>query len=206
VSETIEVRAATTEEQTVEIIRTPYVVEIAGAPAGPSGPPGPSGVQGPQGDAGPPGGAIITGWWDYGFQTTPPPAVGSLRTAPEPPVIGSPYTVWISATDDDGLYWRAPDIKVGDTLRLRGTGGNIQTCQITAFAITVPGAGGYSTISTILKAATGSIVKNARVEAALIYEPPPGPPGPPGQWTQMTQAAYDALPVKDPNTLYVIVG
>lgn len=53
---------------------------------------------------------------------------------------------------------------------------------------------------------------------------PPGPPGPPGspgpagsqgapgsdgtdaQWTQITQAAYDALPVKDPNTLYVIVG
>jgi len=23
---------------------------------------------------------------------------------------------------------------------------------------------------------------------------------------QMTQAAYDALPVKDPNTLYVIIG
>lgn len=26
------------------------------------------------------------------------------------------------------------------------------------------------------------------------------------QWTQMTQAAYDALPEKDPNVLYVIVG
>jgi len=25
-------------------------------------------------------------------------------------------------------------------------------------------------------------------------------------WVSMTQAAYDALPVKDPNTLYVIVG
>jgi hypothetical protein len=33
-----------------------------------------------------------------------------------------------------------------------------------------------------------------------------GPQGPPGQWTQMTQAAYNALPVKDPNTLYVIIG
>jgi hypothetical protein len=29
---------------------------------------------------------------------------------------------------------------------------------------------------------------------------------PPSPWTQMTQAAYDALSVKDPNTLYVIVG
>jgi hypothetical protein len=25
-------------------------------------------------------------------------------------------------------------------------------------------------------------------------------------WVQMTQAAYDALPTKDPNVLYVIVG
>lgn len=33
-----------------------------------------------------------------------------------------------------------------------------------------------------------------------------GPPGPPGEWTQMTQAAYDALLVKDPETLYVIIG
>ena len=34
----------------------------------------------------------------------------------------------------------------------------------------------------------------------------PGPEGPQGQWLRMTQAAYDALPVKDPATLYVIVG
>jgi hypothetical protein len=35
---------------------------------------------------------------------------------------------------------------------------------------------------------------------------PPGPQGPQGQWDQMTQAEYDALVVKDPNVLYVIVG
>jgi hypothetical protein len=35
---------------------------------------------------------------------------------------------------------------------------------------------------------------------------PPGPPGPPGEWDSMTQAQYDALPVKDPDTLYVIIG
>jgi hypothetical protein len=37
----------------------------------------------------------------------------------------------------------------------------------------------------------------------------PGPPGPPGedaQWARMTRAEFDALPVKDPNTLYVIIG
>jgi hypothetical protein len=35
---------------------------------------------------------------------------------------------------------------------------------------------------------------------------PVGPQGPEGQWTSMTQAAYDALQVKDPNVLYVIIG
>jgi hypothetical protein len=35
---------------------------------------------------------------------------------------------------------------------------------------------------------------------------PPGPAGPPGIWTRMTQAEYDALPIKDPDTLYIIVG
>ena len=30
--------------------------------------------------------------------------------------------------------------------------------------------------------------------------------GPPGIWTQMTLAAHNLLPVKDPNTLYVLVG
>ena len=35
---------------------------------------------------------------------------------------------------------------------------------------------------------------------------PVGPPGPEGQWVQMTQAEYDALAVKDPETLYVIIG
>ena len=35
---------------------------------------------------------------------------------------------------------------------------------------------------------------------------PTGPVGPQAQWTQLTQAAYDALPVKDPAVLYVIIG
>lgn len=34
-----------------------------------------------------------------------------------------------------------------------------------------------------------------------------GVAGPPGNgWVQMTQAEYDALPVKDPDTMYVIIG
>jgi hypothetical protein len=56
-----------------------------------------------------------------------------------------------------------------------------------------------------------TLVEVASVGVAGPAGPPgadgaPGPQGPPGVWVQMTQAAYDALPVKDPNTLYVIVG
>ena len=32
-----------------------------------------------------------------------------------------------------------------------------------------------------------------------------GPPGPQGQWVAMSQAEYNALPAKNPATLYVIV-
>ena len=35
---------------------------------------------------------------------------------------------------------------------------------------------------------------------------PPGPAGPPGKTLVMTQAEYDALPVKDPETLYIITS
>lgn len=34
----------------------------------------------------------------------------------------------------------------------------------------------------------------------------PGPQGPPGQWDALTQTEYNALPSKDPNTLYVIIN
>jgi hypothetical protein len=46
----------------------------------------------------------------------------------------------------------------------------------------------------------------------VVVEMLTGQPGAPGEdgtdanWTQMTQAQYDALVVKDPTTLYVIVG
>lgn len=33
-----------------------------------------------------------------------------------------------------------------------------------------------------------------------------GPKGDPGKWVSMTQAQYDAIPVKDPETLYVIIN
>lgn len=58
-------------------------------------------------------------------------------------------------------------------------------------------------------------MSDVEVTTALISPPvvvvemiagQPGSDGTDANWTQMTQAQYDALVVKDPTTLYVIVG
>lgn len=61
---------------------------------------------------------------------------------------------------------------------------------------------------------TAYIVDNESIVTPVVGGPPgaqgpAGPPGPPGSdadWVSMTQAAYDALPAKDPSMLYVIIG
>lgn len=54
-----------------------------------------------------------------------------------------------------------------------------------------------------------TVLITAPVDQPIVIDAGKGSPGPPGQdafWVQMTQAQYDALAIKDPNTLYVIVG
>lgn len=139
-----------------------------------------AGAVGPPGPVGPTGGELISGYWDYDFQTTPPPASGHIRTSPDPIVVGQPMTIYLAARDDQGLAWSAVGVKAGDDLRLRGTGGAVQHCEVTSFDITVPGIDGYATIQGIAASVQGQIAKNAKVEVALIRPPAPGPPGPPG--------------------------
>lgn len=74
-----------------------------------------------------------------------------------------------------------------------------------------------TTIEVVPKApaVTVEVTETPRPVIDIPQQGPPGPPGPPGPqgppgvsaaWQQMTLAEYNALPVKDPNTLYVIVG
>lgn len=44
------------------------------------------------------------------------------------------------------------------------------------------------------------------VDVSVGTPGPPGPPGPEGKWVSMTFAEYQALPVIDPDVLYVIIG
>ena len=56
-----------------------------------------------------------------------------------------------------------------------------------------------------VKVVTAPAPKPVTVTVPLGKQGPPGPPGADAQWDSMTQAEYDALPDKDPGTLYVIV-
>jgi hypothetical protein len=139
-----------------------------GGAVGPQGPPGPPGPEGPEG---PPGGTVMSGWWDYDPATTAPPLNGQVRTAPAVTAVGDAITVYLHATDDDGLYWQMASPPVpGDQLQLRGTFRAVQQISITSFDLTMAGAAGYATFQGTVVAANMQIAKSARVEVALIRQ------------------------------------
>jgi len=149
-------------------------ISAEGGGSGTMGPPGPEGPQGP------PGGTILSSVWDYHLSTSPPPALGQIRIAPDPIVNGQPITVYLSARDQAGLYWEAPTIGPGDEIRLRGTGGNNLFFDVTDFTVTVPGNDGYATIQGVVTSITGQIKQTSQVEVAVIRVLEQGPPGPQG--------------------------
>lgn len=82
-------------------------------------------------------------------------------------------------------------------------------------AVTVTGPGvditvtaGAPAVTVIADAPTVAIgVPGQRGPVGPAGDPgPTGPTGPSGVWVQMTQSSYDALAVKDPAVLYVIVN
>ena len=148
-------------------------------PAGVAGPTGPvgadstvAGATGPTGAVGPPGGAMVTGWWQFHTGTTPPPGLGEVRTATSGvPTVGASSTAWLSHTDDDGLVWPETGVAhVGDQFYVRDEQGNSWTATCTAIDDTVPGPTGYSTITSTITSSTGSLVKNKRVQVNLIHQ------------------------------------
>jgi len=61
-------------------------------------------------------------------------------------------------------------------------------------------------LAIALEATPTVIVAATPVDVPIVAAANVGPQGPAGAWTQITQAAYDALPDKDPDVLYVIIG
>lgn len=128
------------------------------------GPPGPQGLQGP------PGGAVLSGWWQYSSALTPPPATGQVRTTPDPVVQGQQVTVYMHHTDDDGLVWGHGIAGIGDRIVARGEHGGMLDMKIDTLTESVVGPGGYSTFSGIATTVTGQPTKNARVNVSLVRD------------------------------------
>ena len=149
-------------------VDAPQVPTISiAAQTGLPGPPGPPGPAGADGADGAPGGTMVTGYWDYSPIAAPPPAPGQVRTAPEPPIVGDAYTIYLSETDRDGHIWTG-DVIPGDSIRLRGSNGASQSCTIQSFVY----AGGYAVIETLLDSALGILAKNTDIRVDLIRAMP----------------------------------
>jgi hypothetical protein len=123
---------------------------------------------------------IFSSWWDYSVQVAPPPANGQIRTAPDPPVVGQTYTIYLSEEDRDGVIWAFDELMLDDQVWLRDTQGNKQVCIVTGIAL--PGAGlPFATVMTTMASSTGDIAKNSKVRIDLIRSadaPPVPTPGP----------------------------
>jgi Collagen triple helix repeat (20 copies) len=182
-----------------------------GAP-GPPGPAGPTGASGPPGPKGDPGTGVTIQGTLSGVSTPLPPS----PTAGDMWIIGSPVPTATppregggAAQVGDGIVWSGTEwSNVGPIQGPTGPAGatgsqgppgatgtqgpqGIQGPQGPQGAIGPPGTTG-------VQGPPGAQGTQGPVG-------PQGVPGPGGEWAAMTQTEFEALPVKDPDTLYVIV-
>jgi hypothetical protein len=133
------------------------------------------GPQGPQGEPGAPGGSLVSSYWNYASQTTPPPTSGSFRTT-NPPV-GDPITLWVHKTDAAGRIWFGNLPQPDERIIIRDKSQNRYDIDI----LSVTDDGTYVTVDGVLSSSTGvAPKKNEECELSLVMAPVPGPAGPQG--------------------------
>lgn len=180
-------------------------VDQGQGPQGQPGPPGPQGEIGPQGPAG--GSTSIA---EYQFKTaiTTPPASGEVR-------LNNASQAAATAVYLHGMTWNNTDlmnafraIASPTEIYIQDQNDSTVNQHYQASANAIDHGTWVEVPVTWMKGGTALVNQSGQATSivGLITQGKTGPQGPPGLWTQMTQAAYDALPVKDPNTLYVIVG
>lgn len=149
------------------------------------------------------------------------PCAGTVEFIPTPcwwsaasastTIIGQPVTVSLDAggnfeveliaTDDEDLNptdW---------TYRVRVRLTDCDTAY--SFDMAAPGGGAIhlADVTPIYSSTGVAIIVGPPGQPGPVGPPGvPGPPGGPGPWLAMTQAEFDALAVKDPAVLYLIVG
>ena len=176
----------------------PLPTIIINAPVGLPGPQGPPGPPGLDGEDGAPGGTMVSAYWTYALATTPPPAAGQVRTTPDNPIVGSPYTIFLSETDRDGVVWSGT-INPGDNVRLRGTNGASQVCIVDSLV----DAGGYAEIETTLDSFSGLLAKNTDIRVDLIRAAPSGGTVAPLEWLPYPlNAAWRSYPAVTGDNTY----
>jgi hypothetical protein len=155
------------------------VVYVPG-PQGPPGPqgqqgiPGPEGPQGIPGLPGPPGGTMLSGWWQYNTNDSPPPAVGQMRAIGlfGGAAVGQEVTIYLHHTDDEGLVWSIDSgsiLSAGDMFMIRDTKGEHWNILLTSSVNDVPGEEGYSTIvGTIDAMSISPPDKGTKVQVSVI--------------------------------------
>ena len=193
-------------------------------PAGPQGPPGPTGaastVPGPTGPTGPQGSTGPQG------PTGPQGVKGDQGVVPVVEITQAAYDAL--GTKDPAVMYVITDgadrtVLAGTTAPTAGVGidGDFFINNV-VWTVQGPKAGAWPapvsmigpTGPTSAQGPTGATGTQGPQGATGSTGPqgstgptgPTGATGPQAVWVQLTQAAYTALPVKDGNTLYLIVG
>jgi len=200
-----------------EIVVTNSLLIGGAGPPGVAGPPGPPGPQGDVGPAGPAGTAIGAAQYKWKSGTNnADPGHGWLTSNTSDTSLATMY--FVSAYDINGRIVRIEQLNEGDEFTIYEAD-QFQTWNTYLVAADPELVNNEWYRISVTFSETGPMpFTPSNGYAVELHTPvtgdqgpqgiqgPTGPQGPPAPWTQMTQAAYDALPVKDPGTLYVIVG
>jgi hypothetical protein len=119
--------------------------------------PGPQGEIGPQG---PPGGAVLSGKWNYNDATTGPANTGQVRTN----ISAGTGMMWLSNFDADGLSWSGVTVNPGDSFYIRDNSGNLWMLEV----VEITAQGEYS---VGVQSSTGDPPrKNEKVSVSLVRQ------------------------------------
>lgn len=138
------------------------------------------------GPAGAPGGAALSGWWEYSSKAGTVPGSGELRSAGDASVGGTLYA-YLHQVDDDGLDWSLVAAEAGDSLTLRSAEGETLVGEVTA----ATDHGDYAELALLVGSSTATTPpKGQRVQVSLVRAASGG----------------GGLPDKDPDTGQLYAG
>jgi hypothetical protein len=176
----------------------PQGLQGPAGPAGPAGPKGDQGPVGPEGPEGPPGAGGVPDWWKT--------QVEAFLTVPQQ--WDQPYPDWDAATDyaRNAIVMRAgaPYLANGDPgVGVAPPAAPWMPMSVLRETLTRT-LDGLSDVTAPPNTVAGKLLGTTATGVWAAVDPPE----PTGVWLKWagSQAAYDAIPTKNPDTLYVITS